>query len=111
MAEDKTDAVLEDRGQAYGDITEGMVRIAQIWSGILGFEVQPVQVPLMMVGLKLSRASITPDYSDNYTDIEGYTSIARTVIGSDMIEASTSSDYVNKKRQRAHGITDRTTGM
>lgn len=89
--------LIDGRRKVYGDQVEGMVRIAKVWSGILGIEVQPTQVPLLMMGLKLVRASETPDYSDNSDDIEGYLDIFRSVVGPDMISARSVSDYVKRK--------------
>lgn len=73
------------------------IRIAQVWSGILGHTVRPVDVPLMMAGMKLVRAQNTPDYSDNVDDIDGYIEIARKVVGEDMILARSVQEYLDKK--------------
>jgi len=97
----ETQELLDGRHAVYGDRIENMVRVAQIWSGILGFEVKPVQVPLMMAGYKMYRASITPDYSDNMDDIDGYVAIAREVVGEDMIKASTVAEYERQKKHRS----------
>jgi len=93
-----TEALLAQRQSTYGDRVENMVRVAQIWSGILGTEVQPVQVPLMMAGYKMYRASITPDYSDNMDDIDGYIAIAREVVGPAMVDARSVQEYLIKKQ-------------
>lgn len=74
---DKVDALLEERGKVYGDPVETHVKIAQVWSGIIGYNIQPNEVPLMMIGLKLVRAQQSPEYPDSYDDIEGYTRIAK----------------------------------
>ena len=76
-----TQALIDERQKKYGDPVAGHIRIAQVWSAILGHEVQPVQVPLMMAGLKLVRADASPEYEDNYADIEGYVHIARLIAG------------------------------
>jgi hypothetical protein len=92
--------VIDQRVAVYGEPVNGFVRIAQVWSGILGFEVQPAQVPLCLIGMKAVRASITPDYSDNSDDIEGYLDIFRKVVGDDMIQARSVTDYVTMKQMR-----------
>lgn len=95
-----TEELLASRQSVYGDRVDNMVRVAQIWTGILGFEVQPVQVALMMAGYKLYRASLTPDYSDNVDDVDGYIQMAREVVGDDMIHARTVDEYLEKKSGR-----------
>ena len=95
-----TSEVVDGRVSVYGDPVEGFARIALVWSGILGVEVQPAQVPLMMLGMKAVRASVTPDYSDNSDDIEGYLDIFRKVVGEDMVHARSVSEYL-AKRDRA----------
>lgn len=92
--------VVNGRQAVYGDKVEGMVRIAQVWSGILGITVKPAQVPLLMMGMKLVRTSETPDYSDNSDDIEGYLDIFRSVVGPDMIKARNVADYTKRKAER-----------
>ncbi len=96
------DELIDGREDLYGDAVEGMSRISSVWSGILDFEVQPHQVPLMLLGLKLVRASVSPDYSDNSDDIEGYLAIFRDTVGPNMIQARTSEEYWKQKR-KGHG--------
>jgi len=74
-----TEELLEERGKIYGDIVSNHTRIAKVWSGITGKEITPLEVALMMVGLKAVRAGTTPQHSDNYDDMEGYASISRTI--------------------------------
>lgn len=92
-----TEELIDRRVQVYGDPTDTFVRIAQVWSGIIGVEVQPTSVPLMMIGMKAVRTTQAPDYSDNTDDIEGYLDIFRKLVGPDMIHARSVSDYVEKK--------------
>lgn len=72
-----TEQLLNERERTYGNPVQTHVQIAQVWSGILGTEVTPVQVPIMMAGLKLVRASNNPYHKDNFDDVMGYTVIAR----------------------------------
>ena len=102
MTSDIVNEVIDQRETLYGEPVQGMVRTAQIWSGILGFEVQPAQVPLMLMGYKLMRASISPDYADNSDDVEGDLDIFRKVVGEDMIHARTTADYWAQKEGPAY---------
>jgi hypothetical protein len=89
--------VVDLRVQVYGDPVETFVRIAEVWSGILGHEVQPTDVPLCLIGMKIVRTTQAPDYSDNSDDIEGYLDIFRQIVGDDMVTARSVTEYVEKK--------------
>lgn len=89
--------VIDGRRGVYGDPTEMFSRAAQIWSGITGHHINAVDVPLMLIGYKVLRAQHTPDYSDNSDDIEGYLDIFRELVGSDMINARSVSEYLALK--------------
>ena len=89
--------IIDRRVQVYGDPVETFARIAQVWSGIIGHEIQPWEVPLMMAGMKMVRADVMPDYSDNSDDIAGYLDIFRKIIGEDMIHARTVNEFIEKK--------------
>ena len=90
-------ALLDGRETVYGERVKNMQDVAQVWSGILGTEVRPDQVPLLMAGYKLVRASGTPDYSDNIDDVEGYALMFREVIGDKMINAKSVKEYLALK--------------
>ena len=60
-----------DRGENYGHPFEDFSRTAKIWSAILGVEVEPEQVALCMVGVKISREVNRPK-RDNIVDGAGY---------------------------------------
>lgn len=94
---DIVDEVIDRRRQVYGEPKDGFPRIAQVWSGILGHEVSALDVPLMLIGLKAVRTQITPDYSDNSDDIEGFLAIFRELVGEDMVHARLVSEYIEKK--------------
>lgn len=100
MAEEREGHVgelIDRRVQVYGNPIETFARIAQVWSGILGHEVQPVEVPLLMAGMKMVRTQVMPDYSDNSEDIDGYMDIFRQLVGEDMIHARTVNEFIEKK--------------
>ena len=89
--------VIDRRRQVYGEPKDGFPRIAQVWSGIKGVEFSALDVPLMLIGLKAVRTQITPDYSDNSDDIEGFLAIFRELVGEDMVKARLVSEYIEKK--------------
>lgn len=64
-----------DKQGHYGPPEESMRRIALIWSGILGAEITPEKVALMMLGLKAARLSIDPRHVDSLVDAGGYVRI------------------------------------
>ena len=60
-----------ERGENYGHPFEDFSRTAKIWSAVLGIKVEPEQVALCMVGLKISRECNRPK-RDNVVDGAGY---------------------------------------
>ena len=67
-----------DRNEQNGDPYENHLRIAKIWSVILGIEVEPYQVALCMAGLKLARLAYKYD-DDSFIDLCAYAAIANEV--------------------------------
>jgi len=59
------------RGADYGHPFHDFSRTAKIWSAILGVDIQPKQVALCMIGIKISRECNAPK-RDNWVDIAGY---------------------------------------
>lgn len=102
MSNDVTDEVVEKRREVYGDVVPSFARVAEVWSGIIGHHINPADVPLMMIGLKLVRTQITPDYSDNSDDVDGYLHIFREIVGDDMIHARTVDQYIEQKMTREY---------
>lgn len=97
MSMDVTDEVVDRRRGVYGEVVPSFARVAEVWSGIIGHHINPSDVPLMMIGLKLVRTQITPDYSDNSDDVDGYLKIFREIIGEDMVHARTVDQYLEAK--------------
>ena len=64
--------VIKDRGDSYGSITQCHQRIADLWSVILEKKVEPEQVALCMIALKVARLMESPDHTDSWQDIIGY---------------------------------------
>ena len=69
----KTADVVKDRGESYGSILDNHTRIARLWSVLLKIDVTPEQVALCMIALKQARLMETPDHTDSWQDIIGYT--------------------------------------
>lgn len=65
-----------DRNEQNGDPKENHIRIAKIWSVVLGIEVEPYQVALCMAGLKLARLAYNEKILDSYIDGAAYLAIA-----------------------------------
>ena len=87
-----------DGRTAYGDKVQNQIEQAAMINAYLsGREVRPVDVPMIMILIKAHRIGKMPDYKDSYDDIEGYLSIAKDVIGDDMIEATTAKEYMQIK--------------
>jgi hypothetical protein len=91
---------IDYREKVYGEAVECWTRIAEVWSGILGHHVNPVEAVLCMQGMKLVRTQYAPDYSDNVDDVEGYGVILRKIVGPDMIHAKSVTEYINQKYNR-----------
>lgn len=72
-----------DRKEAYGDVTEGLGRVADIWNGILDAAGKSPAEPLnafdvgqLMVGLKIARGYTGPFRPDNAIDQAGWSAVA-----------------------------------
>jgi len=83
IAEKAATLVGGDRREAYGDVTEGMDRIAAVWDGILTAAGVARSRPLnahdvanMMEGLKIARRYTGPYRADNYVDGAGWAAVA-----------------------------------
>jgi len=66
------EAVLKNRQATYGPPESSFADTAVVWSVIVGFEIKPWQVPLMLAGLKVVRAKASPQHADNWADLAGY---------------------------------------
>jgi hypothetical protein len=60
-----------DRNAAYGHPKTDFERTAMIWSAILGIKVSAEQIPLCMIGVKMSR-QCNAAKRDNWVDMAGY---------------------------------------
>jgi len=67
--------VTGDRHEQYGDSSMEFTKVARAWSDIVGYAVEPWQVPMMMAALKIVRESFCHK-RDNITDAIGYLYLA-----------------------------------
>ena len=68
-------AVIEERGQVYGDASRAFERVARRWSVTLGVDVTPQQAILCMIDLKLARLGANPAHKDSMVDVVGYAAL------------------------------------
>ena len=64
-----------ERQWSYDHPWDNCSRIAKIWSVILGVKLQPRQVAMCMIGVKLAR-EVHAHAEDNLVDIAGYAQVA-----------------------------------
>ena len=69
---DAAKATVADRGEDYGSIWENHERIAVIWTALIGIQIEPEHVAMMMAGVKLARLAATPGHQDSWVDLAGY---------------------------------------
>jgi hypothetical protein len=77
---DELAGILSDREDQYGTPTKLFDEIARIWTVILSFEVEPEQVALCMVGVKLARLSHNWSHADSIKDVAGYAAILSQLV-------------------------------
>lgn len=107
----QVDELIDERMKVYGDPVVTFPQIAEVWSGYLGFKIEPTDVPMMMILMKSVRARQAPDYSDNTDDVEGYLDIYRKLVDAPhsgfpmgMVHARTVDDYVRQLHGPRAGI-------
>jgi hypothetical protein len=64
-----------DRQDTYGKAEENFKRIAERWTQLLGIQIKPWQVGVMMADLKLARLTNGPNL-DSFIDGIGYLALA-----------------------------------
>lgn len=69
---DETKQVILNHRMDYADPKEVFTMIAKRWSDILDVEIEPEDVALMMIDLKIVRLLFNPDCRDSIRDIAGY---------------------------------------
>ena len=73
--------VTASREAHHGDPRDTFVRIAEMWTAILGTVVEAHHVALCMGALKIIRAAQDPKRGDNWVDLAGYAACGAEVAG------------------------------
>jgi len=74
VLEEANQLIYGDRNKAYGHPRDNMGRIAELWSNYLGYKVNPTDVTMMMILVKVARFRHAPS-RDNLVDIAGYAGV------------------------------------
>ncbi len=69
---DAAKETVADRGEDYGSIWDNHERIAIIWTALIGIQIEPDHVAMVLAGVKLARLAATPDHQDSWVDLAGY---------------------------------------
>jgi hypothetical protein len=64
-----------DRNASYGDPVDNMTHIAEIFNAITGRDLQPEEVPLFHIAVKLARLRTSPGHRDSVVDAMAYLGI------------------------------------
>lgn len=75
-------AIIQQRGENYGDARSNMAETAKRMSLTLGTTVTPATVCLLMLDVKLARLRATPTHLDSIFDIMGYGSLLAEIVTS-----------------------------
>lgn len=82
VLEEAKRCICTDRQNQYGPPEDSFAYIAELWNAYIRREkhkdasLNPSDVALMMILLKVARTSGHKDYPDNYVDIAGYSALA-----------------------------------
>ena len=71
------------RDEVYGDPLANHQRIADLWSAILDVDVEPEEVVLCMIAVKMSRLCSTITHEDSWVDIAGYAALGSEITDED----------------------------
>lgn len=78
--------IIHDRQDQYGEAEDSFGDIAKMWSAYKGVPFTTFDVAMMMVLLKVARASSNPAHHDNLVDICGYAALASEMVPSDLAD-------------------------
>jgi hypothetical protein len=73
-------AIIQQRGEHYGNVRENMAETAKRMSLTMGYTVTPESVCLLMIDLKLARLKETPGHLDSVLDVMGYAALLAELI-------------------------------
>jgi hypothetical protein len=76
VVEAALDCITNDRANQYGKAEDNFDNIARLWSAYLKVDISKLEVSMLMVLLKVARTTSSPEHSDNYVDMIGYSAIA-----------------------------------
>jgi hypothetical protein len=79
----KGQELLYARGLQYGEPTANHLRIAQLWTAYLGRRIEPHEVAICMLLVKVSRISEQATHKDSYQDMVAYAAIAGHIATTD----------------------------
>ena len=101
MTNEKTKDLLDGRSATYGNRIINMESAAEMVNSYLaGVEqregkriIDGADFAMIMVLYKIYRFAVAPNYGDNIDDIEGYTAIARELLGDNLVAAKSAEEY------------------
>jgi hypothetical protein len=64
-----------DRELQYGDSTQNLKTLAELWRSLIGIDLESAQVALMLAALKLMRLAHDHTHTDSWVDLAGYAAI------------------------------------
>ena len=70
------EAISKARDIEYGSPNVSMLRISKFWTEYLGYPIDPHEVAICMLLVKVSRISEQAEHKDSYFDIINYATIA-----------------------------------
>ena len=106
------DEILDGRQATYGDRKKNMQTMSDMYNAYLdGVEIrngerriEAFDFPMLMLLYKVYRFAVTPTYADNINDIDGYSAMAREMLGDSLIEAATAQEYQEKLEESKKGM-------
>jgi hypothetical protein len=69
-----------DRNDAYGDPEEMYNAVAEMWGAYTGVLLTGADVIAMLILLKVARIGVSPDLTDHWVDIAGYSALGAEVV-------------------------------
>jgi len=83
LLKEASELVAAARDEVYGDPLTNHQRIADLWSAILDVNIEPEEVVLCMIAVKMSRLCNTSDHKDSWVDIAGYAALGGEIADED----------------------------